>query len=294
MRFVERSAYVGPNLYASFPVIRFRVDLGPLEAWPSVRLGNQFIEQLLEALPGLREHGCSYGEPGGFVRRLTEDEGTWMGHVLEHVAIDLQNMAGENVTFGKTRGTGTDGEYDVVYEYEDRKVGLAAGTLAKSLLLSLLPDEAREGIDDFPEDFDWEDERDSYIRFAQRNAFGPSTAALVRAAEERDVPWLRSMPGTGPDRVEPERCCVTDASKLRSWRRHVGACFDADSPWTERTVCSSRTWLQTTSESGACRVLTTSQSLSSSSRKRCATALRWWLTPMTHTCRTSPVALHVP
>jgi cyanophycin synthetase len=191
MRFVERSAYVGPNLYASFPVIRFRVDLGPLEAWPSVRLGNQFIEQLLEALPGLREHGCSYGEPGGFVRRLTEDEGTWMGHVLEHVAIDLQNMAGENVTFGKTRGTGTDGEYDVVYEYEDRKVGLAAGTLARSLLLSLLPDEAREGIDDFPEDFDWEDERDSYIRFAQRNAFGPSTAALVRAAEERDVPWLR-------------------------------------------------------------------------------------------------------
>jgi cyanophycin synthetase len=191
MKFVERSVYVGPNLYASFPVIRFRLDLGPLEAWPSVRLGTAFIDHLLAALPGLQEHGCSYGEPGGFVRRLTEEEGTWMGHILEHVAIELQNMAGENVTFGKTRGTGADGEYDVVYEYEDRKVGLAAGRLAMSLLLSLLPDEARDGIDDIPRDFDWDDERDTFIRFVQRNAFGPSTAALVRAAEERDIPWIR-------------------------------------------------------------------------------------------------------
>jgi cyanophycin synthetase len=191
MKFVDRAAYVGPNLYASFPVIRLRVDLGPLEAWPSVRLGGDFTERLLEALPGLREHGCSYGEPGGFVRRLTEDEGTWLGHILEHVAIELQNMAGESVTFGKTRGTGTDGEYDVVFEYDDTKVGLAAGELARELLLTLLPDEAREGIEDFPDSFEWEEERDSYIRFVHRNAFGPSTAALVRAAEERDIPWLR-------------------------------------------------------------------------------------------------------
>ena len=191
MKFVERSVYVGPSLYASFPVIRFRVDLGPLEAWPSLRLGEAFVEHLLEALPGLREHGCSYGEPGGFVRRLTEDEGTWLGHILEHVAIELQNMAGEDVTFGRTRGTGVEGEYDVVYEYDDRKVGLAAGRLARSLLLALLPDEAREGVEDLPEDFDWEDERDTFIRFVQRNAFGPSTAALVRAARERDIPWLR-------------------------------------------------------------------------------------------------------
>ena len=191
MRFVERSAYVGPSLYAAFPVIRFRVDLGPLEAWPSVRLGEGFVEALLEALPGLHEHGCSYGEPGGFVRRLTEDQGTWLGHVLEHVAIELQNMAGEDVTFGKTRGSGTEGEYDVVYEYEDRTVGLTAGSLGRSLLLALLPDEAREGVDEIPEDFVWAEERDAFIRFVQKNAFGPSTAALVRAAEERDVPWLR-------------------------------------------------------------------------------------------------------
>ncbi len=191
MRFVERSVYVGPNLYASFPVIRFRVDLGPLEEWPSVRLGKDFTDRIVERLPGLREHGCSYGVPGGFIRRLKEDQGTWLGHIMEHVAIELQNAAGEDVTFGKTRGTGTDGEYDVVYEYHDEKVGLAAGRLARTLLLSLLPEEALEGVEEVPEDFDWESERDSFIRFVQRNAFGPSTAALVKAAVERDVPWLR-------------------------------------------------------------------------------------------------------
>lgn len=116
MRILERSAYVGPSLYAHFPVIRFELDLGDLEEWPTSRLGPAFIDALLAALPGLAEHGCSYGEPGGFIRRMTEDEGTWLGHVLEHVAIELQNIAGIRVTFGKTRGTGKPGVYHVVYE----------------------------------------------------------------------------------------------------------------------------------------------------------------------------------
>ena len=103
MKILDRAVYVGPSLYAHFPVIRLRLDLGDLEAWPTSRLGPEFIEPLLAALPGLHEHGCSYGEPGGFIRRLTEDEGTWLGHVLEHVAIELQNVAGIKVTFGKTR-----------------------------------------------------------------------------------------------------------------------------------------------------------------------------------------------
>jgi len=106
MRILDRAVYVGPSLYAHFPVIRLEVDLGPLEEWPSAKLGPAFIDRLIEALPGLHEHGCSYGEPGGFIRRLREDEGTWMGHILEHVAIELQNVAGEPVTFGKTRGAG--------------------------------------------------------------------------------------------------------------------------------------------------------------------------------------------
>ena len=103
MRIVDRSVYVGPSLYARFPVIRLELDLGALEAWPTGRLGHGFVDALATALPGLSEHGCSYREPGGFFRRMREDDGTWLGHVLEHVAIELQNMAGEEVTFGKTR-----------------------------------------------------------------------------------------------------------------------------------------------------------------------------------------------
>jgi len=104
MRILDRSVFVGPSLYAHFPVIRLELDLGELEKWPSAKLGESFIGGLVAALPGLAEHGCSYREPGGFLRRLREEEGTWLGHVLEHVAIELQNVAGENVTFGKVSG----------------------------------------------------------------------------------------------------------------------------------------------------------------------------------------------
>jgi len=190
LKILSESVYVGPTLYALFPVIRLTVDLGPLEEWPSGRLGTEFTDALLKRLPGLQEHGCSYGEEGGFIRRLTEDQGTWLGHVLEHVAIELQNIAGADVTFGKTRGNGTEGEYDVVYEYVQEDVGLAAGRLARDLLVDLLPRELRpSALRD--RELDFEEERDSFIRFAQRRELGPSTAALVKAAEDRDIPWLR-------------------------------------------------------------------------------------------------------
>ncbi|TFG66193.1 MAG: cyanophycin synthetase, partial [Gemmatimonadales bacterium] len=190
MKILERAVYLGPSLYARFPVIRLRMDICELEDWPSTRLGESFIESLLSALPGLREHGCSFQEPGGFVRRLTEGEGTWIGHVLEHVAIELQHAAGEDLTFGKTRSTDQPGVYDIVYEYEAERVGIEAGRLAIQLIQSLLPESLRTaGL--LSTDFDFASELDEFIRFAQRTAFGPSTASLIRAAEERDIPWLR-------------------------------------------------------------------------------------------------------
>jgi cyanophycin synthetase len=190
MHIVDRSVYVGPSLYARFPVIRLELDLGALEAWPTGRLGAEFVDALAQALPGLAEHGCSYREPGGFYRRMREDDGTWLGHVLEHVAIELQNMAGEEVTFGKTRGTGTPGVYTVVYEYAQRDEGIAAGELGLRLLCSLLPPALRPA-DSVPADWQWGEARDEFIRFAQRRALGPSTSALIRAAERQDIPWLR-------------------------------------------------------------------------------------------------------
>ena len=208
MKVTKSAVYLGPNLYAQFPVIRLTVDLGLLEDWPTGRLGRDFVDALLAALPGLYEHGCSYGEPGGFVRRMVEDEGTWLGHVLEHVAIELQNAAGGDVTFGKTRSAGPRGQYHVIYEYDEAEVGLEAGRLALKLLHSLLParlamaeqpewgSEVPGGSsdvhgDDVPEPFDWPAERDAFIRFAQRRALGPSTMSLVRAAQARDIPWIR-------------------------------------------------------------------------------------------------------
>jgi cyanophycin synthetase len=190
MRILERNVFVGPSLYAHFPVIKLELDLGELEKWPTAKLGNDFVDGLVNALPGLFEHGCSYREPGGFVRRMKEDEGTWLGHVLEHVAIELQNMAGEDVTFGKTRSTDKPGVYSVVYEYAQKDEGIAAGELALKLLTSLLP-AALQTSGLLPEDWNWPSARDEFIRFAQRRALGPSTASIVKAAEERNIPWLR-------------------------------------------------------------------------------------------------------
>jgi cyanophycin synthetase len=190
MRILDRSVYVGPSLYARFPVIRLELDLGALEDWPTGRLGGSFVDSLAAALPGLAEHGCSYREPGGFYRRMREDDGTWLGHVLEHVAIELQNLAGEAVTFGKTRSAGAPGVYTVVYEYVQRDEGIAAGELGLRLLCSLLPETLRPA-DSVPEEWNWIEARDEFIRFAQRRALGPSTAALIRAAERNDIPWLR-------------------------------------------------------------------------------------------------------
>ena len=190
MRILERNVFVGPSLYAHFPVIKLELDLGEMEKWPTAKLGNDFVDGLVNALPGLHDHGCSYREPGGFVRRMKENEGTWLGHVLEHVAIELQNMAGEDVTFGKTRSTDKPGVYSVVYEYAQKDEGIAAGELALKLLTSLLP-AALQTSGLLPEDWNWPSARDEFIRFAQRRALGPSTASIVKAAEERNIPWLR-------------------------------------------------------------------------------------------------------
>ena len=192
MKILSTNVYVGPNLYAHYPVIRHQVDIGVLEDWPSARLGDRLIDGLVSALPGLAEHGCSYGEPGGFLRRLREDEGTWMAHTWEHATLELQNMAGSMVTFGRTRGIGPVGHYNMVFQYHQRDVGLEAARIARQLLLGLLPEELKSSFTkELDPDFDFGEQRDYFIRFAQKKELGPSTASLVRAAEEREIPWQR-------------------------------------------------------------------------------------------------------
>ncbi|MFC4699533.1 cyanophycin synthetase [Glaciecola siphonariae] len=192
MKILSKNVYVGPNVYANFPVICYQIDIGELENWPSVKLGKGFTDGLLKAIPSLQKHGCSYGEEGGFVRRLLEDEGTWIGHIWEHVAIELQNLAGSSVTFGRTRSLQDKGCYYVVYQYHQRDVGLEAGTLGLKLLTHLMPESVQKAIGaDIDAEFDFAQELTDFIKMAQRKEFGPSTASLVAAAEERDIPWLR-------------------------------------------------------------------------------------------------------
>lgn len=192
MKILSTNVYVGPSLYAHFPVIRHQVDIGVLEEWPSARIGDAFIDALIEALPGLQNHGCSYGEPGGFIRRMREDEGTWMAHIWEHAALELQNEAGSSVSFGRTRGSGEPGQYNMVFQYKQRDVGLEAARIALQLLLSLLPENLKKEVSaDIDKDFNYEEEREEFILFAQRKELGPSTASLVDAAEERGIPSIR-------------------------------------------------------------------------------------------------------
>src|SRR5436305_2750803 len=193
MKILETRVYRGPNLYALWPVIRLLIDLEELEDFPTAKLPG-FSDRLLEMVPSLWQHGCSYSEDGGFVRRLGEEEGTWMGHVLEHIAIELQVLAGTPVTFGKTRGEHLPkGQYHVVYSFVEEEVGLAAGDLALRVIRHILPPE-RADYDSSP--FDYCQELEAFIELAQRRSLGPSTSALVRAAEERDIPWIRLNEGS--------------------------------------------------------------------------------------------------
>lgn len=180
----ETHVYRGPNVWARMPAIHYVLDIGELEDRPSNKIPG-FYEQLTEAIPSLYEHGCSIGKPGGFLRRLRE--GTWMGHVMEHVALELQNLAGAEVARGKTRQTEERGVYNVVYQYEQEDVGLAAGQLAMRMLNHMIYNTEPDT------DFVLEHE-EKVIKLAERFAYGPSTGSIVQEAVRRGIPVLRLDP----------------------------------------------------------------------------------------------------
>ena len=180
LEILETRVYRGANVWSYEKAIHLVVDLGSLEEFPTDRLPG-FTENLLQMLPGLREHSCSRGRRGGFVERL--QEGTWLGHVAEHTALALQQVVGHDVRRGKTRQVkGEVGRYNVIYGYVDENVGLAAGRLAVRLVNHLVSADP---------DFHWDEELESFIRRAERTAFGPSTQAIVDEAVSRDIPWIR-------------------------------------------------------------------------------------------------------
>src|SRR5688572_19441947 len=176
---VETRVYRGPNYWNYDPAIKLIVDLGVLEHFPSNTIPG-FVTALLEMLPGVGQHTCGTGRVAGFTDRLKE--GTWLGHVAEHVALQLQREAGTEVGRGKTRSTGEPGRYHVVYSYGEESVGLVAGRLAVRLVNHLV--EAEDG-------FDFAAELEQLILLAERAAFGPSTQAILDEAALRDIPSIR-------------------------------------------------------------------------------------------------------
>lgn len=195
MRIIETAVYRGPHLFSATPMVRLMLALDELEEYPTDRLPG-FGAALLDRLPGLTEHTCSRGRPGGFAERLAD--GTWLGHVAEHVALELQKLAGAAVTRGKTRSVaGRPGVYNVLYAYDDPEVALEAGAAALRLVSSLLPPEHAQlqlgrlrdralpaGDEPIPG-------LGRLMQVAQRRRLGPTTRSLAEAARRRGIPVQR-------------------------------------------------------------------------------------------------------
>lgn len=172
----------GPNIWTYRPVIEAWLDIGELEECPSNTLPG-FNERLTAWLPGLIEHRCGVGERGGFLERLRD--GTWAGHILEHIVLELQNMAGMKTGFGKTRSTADAGVYKMAFRTRDEVVGRAALQAGHALLMA--------AINDTP--FDLQASVAELTGLVDRYCLGPSTGHIVDAATDRRIPSIRLTEG---------------------------------------------------------------------------------------------------
>ena len=182
IEFLRLTPLRGPNLWTYRPIIEAWVDIGDLEDAPSNAIPG-FYERLSSWLPSLIEHRCSVGEHGGFLQRLRE--GTWAGHILEHVALELQNLAGQRTGFGKARQTSRRGIYRVVVRSRQEQVTRACLESARALVMA--------AINDTP--FDVPSAIVKLRELADSLCLGPSTESIVDAATERRIPWIRLNEG---------------------------------------------------------------------------------------------------
>jgi len=178
LKILEHRALRGPNYYSRYLAIYMRLDIGELEERPSDTVPG-IVERITALIPTLQEHRCSVGRPGGFLERL--GRGTWAGHVVEHVAIELQNLLGFSVGYGKTVDSYDTGIYNVVYRYRDEACGLAAGVEAVELVERLWDGR----------DIHMGEIIDRLKAIRDAHMLGPSTASIVDAAKHRDIPYQR-------------------------------------------------------------------------------------------------------
>lgn len=185
MEILEIRTLRGPNYWSGYwkKLIIMRLDIADYEDRPTDKIEG-FYGRMNDVLPSLLTHGCSYGEEGGFLRRVSE--GTWAGHVIEHFALELQTLAGMDTGYGRTRETQERGIYNVVFSYLEEEVGRFAAREAVKLFLGLAEGRPLDEIkDELAKDIQQMREIREEVRF------GPSTGSLVEEAVSRDIPYIR-------------------------------------------------------------------------------------------------------
>lgn len=175
----------GPNIWSvnRKKLIQMRLDLEDMEQRPT-NVIDGFRQRIEKLIPTLHSHRCSKGVPGGFLARV--EEGTWMGHVIEHIALEIQTLAGMDTGFGRTRQTKTEGIYNVVFSYLEEKAGVYAAEASVRIAEAL--------IDDKEYDLEHDIHRMRELRESER--LGPSTGSIVDEAISRDIPWIRLNKGS--------------------------------------------------------------------------------------------------
>ncbi|MBL0103477.1 MAG: cyanophycin synthetase [Bacteroidetes bacterium] len=180
MNILEIRVMKGPNYWSirRHKLIVMKLDIEELEDLPTNKIAG-FSERLEKMFPSLYAHECSEGHPGGFFKRVVE--GTWMGHVVEHIALEIQTLAGMDCGFGRTRSTGQHGVYNVVFNYMEEKVGIYSAKAAVRICDALVKGEA----------YDFADDIQNMREIREDERLGPSTGSIVEEAIKRKIPWIR-------------------------------------------------------------------------------------------------------
>ncbi len=180
MKILKVQALRGPNIWSvqRKKLIQMRLDLEEMEQFPTNKIEG-FRERLEALFPTMIEHRCSEGIRGGFFSRI--ERGTWMGHVIEHIALEIQTLAGMETGFGRTRETKTPGIYNVVFSYTEENVGIFAAESSVHIAEALI-----NGTE-----YDLEGDIQKMREIRERVRLGPSTGSIVEEAVARDIPWIR-------------------------------------------------------------------------------------------------------
>jgi cyanophycin synthetase len=180
MKILKIQVLRGPNVWSNYrkKLIQMRLDLEEMEQRPTDTIEG-FRERIEALIPSLVTHRCSEGTRGGFFSRV--ERGTWMGHVIEHIALEIQTLAGMNTGFGRTRETITPGVYNVVFSYIEERVGIYAAEAAVSIAEALIKGE----------EYDLQADIQKMKKIREQDRLGPSTGSIVEEAISRGIPWMR-------------------------------------------------------------------------------------------------------